>query len=97
MNEERKQGKNKGKNKQTDERPKKYKYKRTQNEHMHKGVNGRMKGRKTKNKQWYKWYENPVQYINPLTPKSDQYLISPYNITSESHINVMRIKEVITN
>ena len=48
-------------------------------------------------KQMYKWYENPVQYINPLTPKSDQYLISPYNITSESHINVMRIKEVITN
>ena len=69
MNEERKQGKNNGKNKQTDERPK---HTRTQNEHMHKGVNGRMKGRKRKNKQWYKWYENPVQYINPLTPKSNQ-------------------------
>ena len=31
--------------------------------------------------------------INPLTPKSDQHLISPYNITPESHIKVMRIKE----
>ena len=62
---------------------------------MHKGVNGRMKGRKRKNKQWYKWYENPVQYINPLTPK--QHLVSPYNITTESDINVMRIKEMITN
>ena len=35
--------------------------------------------------------------INPLTPKSDWHLISPYNITTESHINVMRIKEMITN
>ena len=96
MNEERKQGKNKGKNKQTDEQPKHtFKYKRTQNEHIHKQVNGRMKGRKRKNKQWYKWYENPVQYINPLTPK--QHLVSPYNITTESDINVMRIKEMITN
>ena len=33
---------------------------------------------------------------NPLTPESDQYLISPYNITPESHIKVMRIKEMIT-
>ena len=34
---------------------------------------------------------------NPLTPRSDQHLISPYNITPESHIKVMRIKEVITS
>ena len=31
------------------------------------------------------------------TPKSDQHLISPYNITTESHINIMRIKEMITH
>ena len=35
--------------------------------------------------------------INPLTPRSDLHLISPYNITPESHINVMEIKEMITN
>ena len=35
--------------------------------------------------------------ICPLVPKSDWHLISPYNITTESHINVMRIKEMITN
>ena len=34
---------------------------------------------------------------NPLTTKSDQHLISPYNITPESHIKVMRIKEAITS
>ena len=34
---------------------------------------------------------------NPLTTKSDQHLISPYNITCESYIKVMRIKEMITN
>ena len=34
---------------------------------------------------------------NPLTTKSDQHLISPYNTTCESHIKVMRIKEVVTN
>ena len=37
------------------------------------------------------------KFLNPLTLKSDQHLISPYNITSESHINVTRIKEMITN
>ena len=31
-----------------------------------------------------------------LTLMSDQHL-SPYNITPESHIKVMRIKEMITN
>ena len=35
--------------------------------------------------------------INLLTPKSHQYLISPYNIIPESHIKEMRIKEMITN
>ena len=34
---------------------------------------------------------------NPLTTKCDQHLISPYNITCESHIKVMRIKEMVTN
>ena len=32
-----------------------------------------------------------------LTPMSDQHLLSPYNITLESHIKVMRIKEMITS
>ena len=35
--------------------------------------------------------------VKPLTPKSDKYLISPYNITLESHMKVMRRKEMITN
>ena len=35
--------------------------------------------------------------FNPLTLKSDQQLISPYNMTPESSIKVMRIKEMITN
>ena len=30
--------------------------------------------------------------LDPLTPKSDQHLISPHNITTESLIKVMRIK-----
>ena len=34
---------------------------------------------------------------NLLIPKSDQHLISPYNITPESHFEVMRINEMITN
>ena len=34
--------------------------------------------------------------INPLNPKSDQHLISPFSITPESHINVIRVKEIIT-
>ena len=37
------------------------------------------------------------QSFNPLTPRSDQLPISPYNITSESNIMVMRIKEMIFN
>ena len=35
--------------------------------------------------------------FNSLTPRSDQLLVSPYNITPESNIKVMRIKEIITN
>ena len=38
-----------------------------------------------------------VKTVNTLIPKSDEHLISPYNITPESHIKVMRIKEMITN
>ena len=33
--------------------------------------------------------------VNPLTPKNDLRLISPYNITIESHIDVIKIKEMI--
>ena len=38
-----------------------------------------------------------VWLFNPLTLKSDQHLISPYNITLKSPIKVMRVKEMITN
>ena len=38
-----------------------------------------------------------VWYINHLAPKSDEHLISPYNIPTQSHIDVMRMKEIITN
>ena len=34
---------------------------------------------------------------NPLSPKSDRPLISPYSIPVGSHIKVMRTKEMITN
>ena len=34
---------------------------------------------------------------NPLNPKNDLPLISHYKITPESHVKVMRIKEMITN
>ena len=34
---------------------------------------------------------------DPLAPKSDYHLISPYFITSESNMKVMRIEEMITN
>ena len=37
----------------------------------------------------------PVLTLKPL--KSDYHLISPYNVTLESNIKVMRIKEMITN
>ena len=35
--------------------------------------------------------------LNSLTPKSDQHQVSPYSITTESNMNVMRIREMITN
>ena len=41
--------------------------------------------------------EKPSILLNPLTPRGDQHLISPYNITPEWHIMVTRIKEIITN
>ena len=37
-----------------------------------------------------------VGNINSLNPKSDYHLTSPYNINPESHIKVMRIKEMVT-
>ena len=36
-------------------------------------------------------------YTNPIHPKSDKHLISPYNITLESDITTVRLKEMITN
>ena len=33
--------------------------------------------------------------LNPLNPKSDQYLISPNSNTAESFTKIMRIKEMI--
>ena len=36
---------------------------------------------------------NSLRDYDPLNPKSDSYLPSPYNITLESNIKVMRIKE----
>ena len=36
-------------------------------------------------------------WLNPITPKSDKHLTSLYTITTESHINVMRIREMTTN
>ena len=47
---------------------------------------------------WRKKIQFPfcARHLNPLLPKSDKHLISPYNITPESNINVTRIKEMIT-
>ena len=42
-------------------------------------------------------YTSERKNLNPLTLKSGQPLISPYNITPESNIKVTRIKEMITN
>ena len=35
--------------------------------------------------------------LPPMIPKIDQHLISPYNISPESHIKAMRVKEMITH
>ena len=42
-------------------------------------------------------YISERKNLNPLSPKSDKLLISPYNITPESNINVTRIKEMTNN
>ena len=34
--------------------------------------------------------------VSPVTTLCDSHIISPYNITPESHIKVARIKEMIT-
>ena len=41
----------------------------------------------------YNFFNNQL----PLTPESDQHVISPFNIIPESNIKVMRIKEIIIN
>ena len=41
--------------------------------------------------------KDSVCLIDSLTPNSDKHLISHYNITTESHIGVIRIKEMINN
>ena len=51
---------------------------------------------------WQQQYFSFISYsfllsFNPLNPWSDQHLISHYKITPESHIKVMRIKEMIIN
>ena len=48
---------------------------------------------------WLLHYElsSRTSVNNPLAPKSDQRLISPYNITPESNTKVMRKEEMITN
>ena len=47
------------------------------------------------------WFYETRVYIDfcvdPLTPNGDQCLISPYNITPESRIDVTRIREMTTN
>ena len=35
--------------------------------------------------------------VNPLAPKSDKHLISPYYVSPESHVKVMRKEKMITN
>ena len=35
-------------------------------------------------------------FINPLSPKSDQHQISPYDISTQSGEKVMRIIKMIT-
>ena len=53
-----------------------------------------------KNKKKLTWPKPTIflqhRLLNPVIPKSDQHLLSPHNIMPESHIKVMRIKEMIT-
>ena len=38
-----------------------------------------------------------MQRINPFTPAINKRIISPNNVTLESKVKVMKIKEMITN
>ena len=40
---------------------------------------------------------NEILGVKGLIPESDEHLISPFNITSQSNIKVMTIKEMIIN
>ena len=42
-------------------------------------------------------HANRTVMLNPFPPKTDELLISPYNITPESLIKVTRIREIINN
>ena len=43
-------------------------------------------------------YQNQCKVYMEMWPfDSEQHIISPYNITPESHIKVTRMKELITN
>ena len=44
-----------------------------------------------------KFCDKQVLNFNPLAPKSDLHLISPYHITPESNMKVMRREEMTTN
>ena len=35
--------------------------------------------------------------FHALTPKSDKHVISPYNVTPESYVEVTRIKGMVTS
>ena len=37
------------------------------------------------------------EVFNPLTLESDKQIISPYSITPQSHIKIMRVKKMITD
>ena len=43
------------------------------------------------------WVVIHLFILNRMNPKSDEHLISLYSITPESNIEVMRIKEMISN
>ena len=54
----------------------------------------------TKKKKWpftSSNFEKLPNIVNPFNPKSDKYLISPYNKTAESFIKIVRIKEMNAN
>ena len=40
---------------------------------------------------------NNLEIFKPFTPRSDEHLNSPYNVTRELHIKVRRIKKMISN